>query len=43
MIKTCKTCAFCEASGKLTGEHVFGDWVSRIGLDVPESRFGAGL
>jgi hypothetical protein len=42
MSKKRKTCVFCGASGKLTGEHVFGDWVSRIGLDVPESRFGAG-
>lgn len=42
MIKKRKSCAFCGASGKLTGEHVFGDWLSRIGLDVPECRFGAG-
>ena len=42
MIKKRKTCAFCGTSGKLTGEHVFGDWLSRIGLDVPECRFGAG-
>lgn len=26
-------CAFCGRAGKLTGEHVFGDWVGRIGLD----------
>lgn len=42
MIKKRKTCAFCGISGKLTGEHVFGDWLSRIGLGVPECRFGAG-
>jgi hypothetical protein len=42
MIQKRKTCAFCGTSGKLTGEHVFGEWLSRIGLDVPECRFGAG-
>lgn len=25
-------CVFCGAAGKLTAEHVFGDWLSRIGL-----------
>lgn len=28
------TCAFCGFTGKLTGEHVFGDWLSKIGLDL---------
>jgi hypothetical protein len=28
------TCAFCGRTGKLTGEHVLGDWLSRIGLDL---------
>jgi hypothetical protein len=42
MIKKRKTCAFCGISGKLTGEHVFGDWLSRIGLDVSECQFGTG-
>ena len=28
------TCAFCGTTGKLTGEHVLGDWLSRIGLDL---------
>ena len=27
-------CAFCGRTGKLTGEHVLGDWLSRIGLDL---------
>ncbi|NJC71906.1 hypothetical protein HC031_19615 [Planosporangium thailandense] len=28
------TCPFCGAVGKLTGEHVLGDWLSRIGLKL---------
>jgi hypothetical protein len=28
------TCAFCGTTGKLTGEHVLGDWLSLIGLDL---------
>jgi hypothetical protein len=28
------TCAFCGATAKLTGEHVLGDWLSRIGLEL---------
>lgn len=28
-----RTCAFCGAAGPLTKEHVFGDWLSRLGLD----------
>ena len=28
------SCAFCGFTGKLTGEHVFGDWLRRIGLDL---------
>jgi hypothetical protein len=35
-------CAFCGFSGKLTGEHVFGDWLSRIGLDLEPTPHGAG-
>ena len=27
-----RTCVFCGAAGPLTKEHVFGDWLSRIGL-----------
>lgn len=36
------TCAFCGSSGKLTGEHVFGDWLSRIGLELLPAPHGAG-
>jgi hypothetical protein len=28
------TCVFCGATGGLTGEHVFGSWLTRIGLDL---------
>lgn len=37
-----KTCVFCGKNEKLTREHVFGDWISRIGVAVPECRNGAG-
>lgn len=30
---TQRRCAFCGAAGPLTKEHVFGDWLSRLGLD----------
>lgn len=36
------TCAFCEYRGKLTGEHVLGDWLGRIGLDLDPVPHGAG-
>jgi len=36
------TCAFCGYRGKLTGEHVLGDWLSRIGLDMGPVPHGAG-
>lgn len=36
------TCAFCGFSGKLTGEHVFGDWLSRIGLELEPALHAAG-
>ena len=36
------TCAFCGFSGKLTGEHVFGDWLARIGLDLEPVQFDGG-
>jgi hypothetical protein len=36
------TCAFCGYFGKLTGEHVFGDWVARSGLDLEPVPHGAG-
>jgi hypothetical protein len=38
------TCAFCGATAKLTGEHVFGDWLSKIGLDPdPVPHLGSPL
>jgi len=45
------TCVFCGFIGKLTGEHVLGDWLSRIGLDLdpvahltgPLNRLGRGI
>lgn len=36
------TCAFCGYSGKLTGEHVLGDWLTKIGLDLDPVPHGAG-
>jgi hypothetical protein len=36
------TCIFCGFSGKLTGEHVFGDWLSRIELDRDPVPHGTG-
>lgn len=36
------TCAFCGSTGKLTREHVFGDWVSKIGLDLTPTRHMGG-
>ncbi|MFZ0173011.1 MAG: hypothetical protein WAL04_15110 [Acidimicrobiales bacterium] len=36
------TCVFCGSSGPMTGEHVFGDWLNRIGLDVQKARTVAG-
>jgi hypothetical protein len=29
-----RTCAFCGETARLTGEHVFGNWLSRIGLQL---------
>src|SRR4051794_11471516 len=37
-----KTCVFCGSGGKLTGEHVFGDWLSRIGLSTESVLQAAG-
>jgi hypothetical protein len=37
-----RTCVFCGFQGKLTGEHVFGDWLTRIGLDLEPVPHGAG-
>jgi hypothetical protein len=36
------TCAFCGVVGKLSGEHVFGDWLNKIGLDNSPTHRGAG-
>lgn len=36
------TCPFCGFTGKLTAEHVFGNWLSRIGLDLTPVTHGAG-
>jgi hypothetical protein len=36
------TCVFCGFTGKLTGEHVFGDWLTRVGLDLEPVPHGAG-
>ena len=36
------TCAFCGRTGKLTSEHVLGDWLSRIGLDLDPVAHAAG-
>src|SRR5689334_17206096 len=35
-------CAFCGSTEPLTREHVFGQWVSKIGLDLSSVRHGAG-
>lgn len=37
-----ESCAFCESVGPLTREHVFGQWVSRTGLDLAPVRHHAG-
>ena len=36
------TCPFCGSVSKLTAEHVFGDWLSRIGLPREPMAHGAG-
>lgn len=36
------TCPFCGFTGKLTAEHVLGDWLSRIDLDLEPVAHGAG-
>jgi hypothetical protein len=28
-----KTCLFCETAGPLTGEHIFGDWLHKLGFN----------
>lgn len=37
-----RTCPFCGSASKLTAEHVFGDWLSRIGLPREPMPHGAG-
>ncbi len=36
------TCAFCGMFGRMTGEHVLGDWLSKIGLDLRPVPHAAG-
>ena len=36
------SCAFCGSTSSLTREHVFGEWVSTIGLDLTPSQHRAG-
>jgi len=36
------TCVFCGFTGKLTSEHIFGDWLTRIGLDLEPVPHAAG-
>lgn len=36
------TGAFCGFDGKLTGEHVFGDWIARLNLTSDRVPHGAG-
>jgi hypothetical protein len=35
-------CSFCGGEAKLTGEHVLGSWLSRIGLDLQPVQHRAG-
>ena len=37
-----KSCVFRGVSGKLTGEHVLGDWLTRIGLGADPVLHGSG-
>jgi hypothetical protein len=37
-----RTCPFCGFAGKLSREHVFGAWLSRIGLSRDPQPHGAG-
>jgi hypothetical protein len=32
------TCVFCGFSGKLTGEHGFGDWLFGVGANIARRR-----
>lgn len=37
-----RTCVFCGNSNGLTGEHVFGDWLTKIGLNLDPVMHVAG-
>jgi hypothetical protein len=37
-----RACAFCGSTGPLTREHVFGNWLSKIGLDTEPAKTLAG-
>jgi hypothetical protein len=37
-----RSCAFCNREGPLTGEHVYGHWLTRIGMDSTPRRHVAG-
>jgi hypothetical protein len=37
-----RACIFCGFSGKLTAEHVFGDWLNGLALGKEPTRGGAG-
>lgn len=37
-----RTCIFCGSSGPLSKEHVLGDWLTRIGLDLEPVEHMAG-
>jgi hypothetical protein len=36
------TCVFCGSANTLTGEHVLGDWLTKIGLSIDPVPHGAG-
>ena len=36
------SCAFCGSTQPLTREHIFGQWLSKIGLDLSPARHKAG-
>jgi len=41
-VSTHGACSFCGEEAKLTGEHVLGSWLGRIGLDLQPAQHGAG-
>lgn len=36
------TCVFCGSADTMTGEHVLGEWLSKVGLDLDPVPHGAG-